>query len=155
MNKFINSSKFGDELLFISNLVWDGARAALPGGFHDGQSRAARGGVLLRRLRAVRAVGARVDLGGPLPGREFAAGWLAGWQSECMDSYDSEPSHILQHFSSSTRKTDFCTAYISKFSDLYSAHFGDFCRIFSNCCWKSAEIADFCSEIVTDFFRNK
>ena len=33
----------------------------------------------------------------------------------CMDSYDSEPSHILQHFSRSTRKTDFCTVYISKF----------------------------------------
>ena len=30
----------------------------------------------------------------------FAAGWLAGWQSEygCMDSYDSEPSHIFSIF---------------------------------------------------------
>ena len=33
----------------------------------------------------------------------------------CMDSYDSEQSHILQHFSSSTRLADFCTVYISKF----------------------------------------
>ena len=37
-------------------------------------------------------------------------------------------SHILQHFSSSTRKTDFCTAYISKFSDFrtFLLMFADF-----------------------------
>ena len=71
----------------------------------------------------------------------------------CMDSYDSEPSHILQHFSSSTRKTDFCTAYISKFSDFrtffpffppFSLFFGIF---FSKCCCKSTEIADFSVKI--------
>ena len=35
----------------------------------------------------------------------------------CMDSYDSEQSRTLQHFSNSTRLPDFCTAYISNFSD--------------------------------------
>ena len=31
----------------------------------------------------------------------------------CMDRYDSEPGHSLQHFPSYTRLTDFCTAYLS------------------------------------------